>query len=429
MLLMIKWAAELWDPNTRRKECAASDFDFIAQSIWDATGSLVRPTGQFIFMRRMAFQQIWYQRRFDAGAIPRQALIFGELLADTQVVREFVGATGITPSSFIRQLSRLACQVGDHLGLSALTQIRPESRPDDARHWPCMARFLVVDLDELHQRAKKLATYDTPREVELCEQSFLVQRPFLRTPRGDECIHHKVLFQSIATSLYDVIRNRGAEQFMRSFGPAFETYVGQVLRELPHEIIEEVELRKLLHGQGKCVDFAVVSDDVLLLVDSKGIEGHYDELYHNLSEVLTQKLRSTALHATDQAVDTVRRLPHTLDRPLIVFVCVTYKQLNIGDGDALRELTFGTEEWNSPRWREEKLPPPHMFTISISELEWLCGVIRTGIPIADIFRKILADNASPETSKLLFEQHMGPHGSVDIPECAQEAACRLLDGR
>lgn len=424
-LLMIKWAVELWDPNTQRRAGTDSDFDFVAQSIWDATGKFPMPARPFIFMRRMAFQQFWYQRSFDLGAIPRQALLFGELMAESHVVREFVAAVGIEPRDFVRQLARMVCQTGDLYGFPALTQLRPEPRPEDARDWPLTTQFFVVNLHELHRRIAILAKYRTPREVELCEQTPLIRMPFLRTPRGDECIHHKVLFQSIVTALYDVLRDRGAEAFMRSFGPAFESYVGRVLQELHHRIIPEQELQKLLIGRGKCVDFAVVSDEVLLLVDSKGIEGHYDELYHNLSEVLTQKLRTTALHATDQAIETVRRLPDSLRRPLIVFVCVTYKQLNIGDGDALRDLTYGTEEWNAPRWQEESLPPSNMFTISISELELLCGAIRTGVPIENIFRQIFADNASPETSKLLFEQHMAKYGSVGIPECAREAAYRL----
>lgn len=350
---MIKWAAELSDPNTQRRACTPSDFDFVANKIWDATGKLVRPTRQYIFMRRMAFQQIWYQRQFDIGAIPRQALLFGELMADSQVVREFVATVGLEPRDFIRQLARMACQIGDLYGFPELTELRPEPRPEDARDWPLMTQFFVSDLQELHRHVVLLAKYGTSREVELCEQTPLIRKPFLRTSHGDECIHHKVRFQSIVTALYDVLRDRGAEAFMRSFGPAFESYVGRILKELQHKIIPEQELQKLLLGRGRCVYFAVVSDEVLLLVDSKGIEGHYDELYHNLSEVLTQKLRTTALHAADQAVDTVRRLPNHLRRPLIVFICVTYKQLNIGDGDALRDLTFGTAEWDAPRWGEE----------------------------------------------------------------------------
>ncbi len=426
VFLMIKWAAELSNMRTQHRTANASDFDFVAQSIFDATSSLVRPTRPSIFMRRMAFQQIWYQRSFDVGALPRQALLFGELMGESQVVHEFVAATGIEPGCFIRQLARMACQIGDLLGIPALTQLRPEPRPEDVRDWPLVTQFFVADLQELHRRAAILANYSTPREVELCEQTPLIRMPFLRTPRGDECIHHKILFQSVETALYDILRDRGAEAFMRSFGPAFETYVGRVLHELNYQIVPEHELQKVLTGRGKCVDFAVVSDEALLLVDSKGIEGHYDERYHDLSEVLTKKLRTTALHAADQAVDTVRRLPNSFRRPLIVFVCVTYKQLNIGDGDALRDLTLGTEEWSSPRWNEESLPPSHMFTISISDLESLCGAMRSGVSIERIFRQILADDASPETSKLLFEQHMAKFGSVDIPNCAKEAAIRLF---
>lgn len=426
-LLMIKWAVELWDPNTQRRAGTASDFDFVGQCIWDAIGKLVRVTRPSIFMRRMAFQQFWYQRSFDICAIPRQALLFGEIMAESPVVFEFVTAVGIEPRDFVRQLARMASQIGDHYGLPELAQLRPKPRHKDARDWPLMTQFLVVDFPELHRRIANLAKYETPREVELCEQTPLIRMPFLPTPRGNECVHHQVLFQSIATALYDVLRDRGPEGFMRSFGSAFESYVCRILEELQHEIISEHELQKILHGTGKCVDFAVVADGVLLLVDSKGIEGHYDERYHNLSEVLTKKLRTTALHAADQAIDTVKRLPDSLRRPLIVFVCVTYKQLNIGDGDALRDLTFGTDEWNAPRWQEQSLPPSQMFTISISELELLCGVIRAGVPIAKIFRQILTDNDSSETRKFLFEQHMARYRSVNIPDCAREAAYRLCD--
>jgi hypothetical protein len=346
-------------------------------------------------------------------------------MVESSAAREFEAATGIGSRQFVRQLARMACQVGDHFGFPTDIQLRPEPRPEDSRDWPLVTQFLIVDLHQLHKRTATLAKYCTPREVELCEQTPLIRTPFIRTPRGDECIHPKILFQAIETALYDVLRDRGAEVFMRSFGPAFESYIGRVLEELQYNIIPEHQLQKLLTGRGKCVDFAVVSDEVLLLVDSKGIEGHYEERYHNLSEVLTQKLRTTALHAADQAVDTVQRLPNTLRRQLVVFLCVTYKQLNIGDGDALRDLTYGTEEWDAPRWHEKSLPPSHMFTISISELELLCGVIRAGVSIESIFRQIVADDASPETSKLLFEQHMAKYGPVNIPNCAREAAFRL----
>jgi hypothetical protein len=423
---MIKWAVELWKPNVERRDCTDSDFNFVGQSIWDATSKLVRPKQLSIFMRRMAFQQIWYQRPFDVGAIPRQAVLFGELMAESDVVQKFFASDGIGPGDFVRQLAHLACQFGDRLGLPELSLFRPKSRLDDAEKWQRMAQSLVVDLPQLHKRMTRLAKYATPREVEICEQTPLIRTPFLQTHQGAKCIHHKILFQTLAVALYDVLRERGPEVFMREFGPAFEAYVGQVLKEVPYTIISEHELQKQLIGQGKCVDFTVVSDDTLLLVDAKGIEGHYDELYHNLSEVLTEKLRTTALHAADQAVDTVRRLPNSLRRPLIVFVCVTYKQLNIGNGEALRNLTSGTAEWDADRWHETNLPASNMFTVSISEFESLCRVMGSGVPVADIFQQIFTDNALPETRKFLFEQHMEKYVPPGVPVFASEAASRLF---
>jgi len=67
----------------------------------------------------------------------------------------------------------------------------------------------------------------------------------------------------------------------------------------------------------------------------------------------------------------------------------------------------------------------YLVPAQLSELELMCGAIRAGVPNEKIFRQILVDNASPETSKLLFKQHMAKYGPVDIPGCAREAAYRL----
>lgn len=352
-------------------------------------------------------------------------MLFGNLIANTDVVRAFVTEIGIEPKNFVRQLARMPSQAGDAFEGPELAQLCPEPCDRDAHDWPLVAQFLIVDPQRLHDRMVELARYRTPRAVELCEQTPLIRTPFLTTPRGDECVHHQVLYQAIATSLYDILRDRGAEVFMRSFRPAFEVYIGTVLDELPYEVIPERELKELLQGEGKCVDFALVSDDALLLIDAEGIEGHYDERYHNVSEVLTEKLRTTALHAACQAIETVARLLQGLRRPLTAFVCVTYKQLNIGDGDALRDLTYGTKEWDHARWHEPSLPPSHMFTISIHEFELLCGVLRRGVPMAQLFTQVLRDNEAPESSKFLFEQHMARYGQVDVPICSRLAAYEL----
>ena len=421
-LLILKWAAELAMPDDARPVAIQEDYAFICERIWDANGYLFRPGHASIFMRRLAFQQIWYQNGLDKGSLPRQAVLFGQLMRDTAVVDEFVARVNIEPADFVRQLAFMAAQIGDLMQVVSLEELRPEARETDAAHWGIVKPFFETDPQRLHARMNELARYQTPRKVELCEQSPLIQTPFLSTHRGSECIHHKLFFRALETKLYDLLRGAGPERFMRDFGPAFELYVGMVLEELGVHLIREQELQGMLVEQGKCVDFALVDDDVLILVDSKGIEGHYDELYHSLPEILTEKLKTTALHAADQAIETYRTLPGELRRPSTIFLCVTYKQLNIGDGDALRALTVDTEEWGSDRWQEEGLPPAQMFTISIHELELLAGVVRAGERLSNIFRRILEDNSAPETSKLLFQQHLAKYGPVHIPNFSRLAA-------
>ena len=427
-LMAMKWAAELWREDEHRREATDEDLEFVHQRVFGATGTLLRSEGRHsVFMRRFALQQFWCQQSFNGAALVRQALLFGELMRESDLTRRFSEESSVGPCDFVRQLAHLIADIGDGLGEARLSAMRPAVLSNDAIHRPLVLRFFMTTVPELHKDMAGLAKYETPREVELCEQSPLIRTPFVKTARGFELIHHKLLFRSVESALYDLLRSRGAEDFMRAFGPAFETYVGLVLSEMGYRLIPEQELRGLLRGKGKCVDYAVVLDDALVLVDAKGIEGHYNELYHNLPSVLTEKLKTTALHAVDQAVDTVQRLPDDLRRRATYFLCVTYKQLYIGTGDALRDLTIETPEWDNDRWREPALPPSHMLSISASELEGLAGCVRcTGSLLTDLLSGIVAANAHPETSRLLVEMHLGARvDQVTWPDFVLDAGRRL----
>jgi hypothetical protein len=423
---MIKWAAEFWRVDDDRRPGQDDDFDYVEEEIFQSTPHLVQVVTWSIFRRRMAFQQFWYQRSFDLGAVPRQALIFGRLMQGSDVMQSFEREAGINAADFVREMAAMVAQAGVMVGgHEHLADLAPDPERRDSEHWSKMSRFFVVTPAQLHERVKRLAAFSTPRSVELCEQTALIRTPFITTSIGDECIHHQLLFQALSTALYDLLRDRGAEAFMRVFGPAFEDYLALILNEQPYTVVRETALKARLTSPGRCVDFALVSEDALLLIDAKGIEGHYDERYHHMTEVLTDKLRSTAIRAVDQGVQTARRLPDDLRRPLTFFVCVTYKQLNIGDGPALHELTAGTTEWDEDHWRAPELPPEHMFTISVAEFELLCGVLRSGISLREVIADILERAAMPTTRLFLFEQYLAKYGLVDIPQCARDAAREL----
>lgn len=319
--LIAKWALASWRPNDDRPEPSPDDLHFVAQSTFDAIGLLHRLEGNpVIFIRRMAQQQIWLQRRFDASSIPRQFRILGELMVGTPAALRFDEHFGLTAAAFAVQLAHIAADAGDMLRVDAMSELRPAT-PRDPEQWLLVRAHLNRTVPALHQEMAALEAKGTAAEVEVCEQSPFVRTPFLEDRNlGPVCIHHVLLFRCLESVLFDLARSIDPRPFMNDFGPAFENYLAEVLADLNGHVIREEDLKRRLVGEGQVVDFALVSDDALVLIDAKGIEGHYDELYHNLPAELAARLRTSLLRAVDQAISTVNRLPPDLQRPEVYFL-------------------------------------------------------------------------------------------------------------
>ncbi len=426
--LIAKWAFASWRPNDDRPEPNPDDLNFVAQSTFDAIGQLHRVEGNLaIFIRRMAQQQIWLQRSFDASAIPRQFRILGEVMIDAGAMTRFQEQFGLQASEFAVQLAHMAADVGDMLQIESMSELRPVT-PRDPNHWLLVCAHLNRTVPALHQEMAALEARGTAAEVEVCEQSPLVRTPFLEaTNFGPVCIHHKLLFRCLESVLFDLARSIDARPFMNDFGPAFERYLAEVLSDLGGQVIREGELTRRLIGGGQVVDFGLVSADAIVLIEAKGIDGHYDELYHNLPAELAARLRTSLLRAVDQAISTVNRLPPDLQRPEVYFLCVTFKQVVVTDGMALRELTTGTDQEAHERWNSEMLQPAHMFFPSIYELESLVALATaTSVPLSQLIREFSNDNSDNDTRKMYLEQHVtARHVLLVAPTIVQEATARL----
>lgn len=425
--LIAKWALASWRAQDDRPDPDQEDFRYVFATTWDAIGHLhVVGENPTLFMRRMVLQQIWFQRRFDNSAIARQYRLLGEMMAGTPIAEQFTQVFGLSPAQFIIQLAHMAADAGDQLGLEAMSEQRPES-PRDPEHWLIVQAHYSRSVPDFHRDLNGLEARNTLAEVEVCEQSPFIRTPFLLSRQGPVCIHHKLLFQTLTTAAFDLARSLGPRQFMNIFGPAFENYVAEILADINTHIIREAELMGRLVGAGNVVDFALVSDDALVLIDAKGVEGHYDELYHNMPAVLAERLKTSLLRAVTQATNTVARLPDDLRRAETYFLCVTFKQLVVTDGTALRELTIGTDEWNHDRWASASLAPGRMLFVSIYEFESMVAFATTRqVSLSQVVREIVAANAHPETRKALVEQHVIGRGlALSAPACVQQAANRL----
>jgi hypothetical protein len=424
-LLIAKWSLASWRPEDDRPAPGEDDFAYVFQTTYDAIGTLHRVYGNTaIFLRRLLLQQIWFQRGLDTGALARQYRIIEELMAGSDAVRRFTQSVRMTPGAFTRQLAHMAGDMGDALKITSLS----EQRPRTARHpeqWLAVRALYAKTIPELHAAMRRLEDLATPAEVEICEQSPLIRTPFADTDHGPVCIHHKLLFRMLETAVFDLARSLDVRPFMDAFGPAYEQYVAEVLADLGSAVIRERELQDLLRGEGRVVDFAMPSDDALVLLDAKGFDGHYDELYHNLPATLAARMRTSLLGAVDQAVQTSARLPAALQRREVYFVCVTFKQVAIGDGAALRELTAGTPEWDHGRWTSAALPPQHMFFVSIHDLENMVSLaLAQRTTLSALVRGFVQTNADPATRRALPEMHMMGQERA-LPPSVQAAADRL----
>jgi len=426
--LIAKWGLANWRPNDDRPVPVDDDINFVGQSIWDAMAALNMPgAGEAIFARRLFLQQIWFQRRFDPGSLARQHRILGEMLANSVTAARFAERHQLTPAHFVRQLAYLAADSGDALQIPGLSQQRPAGLRD-LQHWEVIRRHFSRPVADLHRIALEAEQRNTPPEVEVCEQSPFIATPFLLAQQGPVCIHHKLLFQTLGTAVFDLARAPGARAFMNEFGPAFENYIAEVLEDLAAPVIRETELEERLQGEGNVVDFALPADGALVLLDAKGIEGHYEELYHNLPAVLAERMKLSLLRAVDQAVNSASRLPEDLRRNETYFVCVTFKQLLVTDGLALRELVAGTADGaGHARWDSVRLPPGHMVFVSIFELEQLVSLaVARGVPLGQILREITTANGIRGQRKALVEQHvMAQQVNLRAPRTLQQAAERM----
>lgn len=426
--LIAKWALAGWRRGDDRPEPSPDDLHFVAQSVFDAISHLLRVEGNpVLFIRRMALQQIWMQRSFDTSSIARQFRILGERMAGTEIMVRFEERYGMTAADFAVQLAHMAADVGDMLEHASVSDLRPLT-PRNPDHWLRVRAHMSNTVPDLHREMQALVARETAAEVEVCEQSPLVSMPFIvHADLGPVCIHPKLLFRRLESVLFDMARAISPQRFMNDFGPAFEGYLAEVLSDLGGHLMREEEIKPRLTGEGKVVDFMLVFDDALVLIDAKGIEGHYDELYHNLPAELAAKLRTSLLRAVDQAISTVSRLPTELQRPETYFLCVTFKQVVVTDGSALRELTAGTEEWDHARWMSPTLTPARMFFPSAYEFESLVALAAaSGTPLSQVMREISTQNADPYTRKMYIEQHVAAR-NIDLlaPAIVQCAAARL----
>lgn len=127
------------------------------------------------------------------------------------------------------------------------------------------------------------------------------ERPLFRLSDGSYMsVHREFMLRRAAEGVYDLARSIWKNEFTEEFGGVFEEYVGRVLDQLSGaRVFRERELQR--YTADKVCDFAVVTDEFVLLVECKAVQ-------------YSATLTSEKALAGDQ-ICTTWVIPHSLTRP------------------------------------------------------------------------------------------------------------------
>jgi hypothetical protein len=417
LFLAIKWTLQEQDSLAhRRHQATLNDAHKVLNSIHSLEGAAPMPkelTSIALFVRRIAFQQFWLGSA-DGAAIARQEILFGALPVNHTFSREFESVTGLTIPVFLD----LA------FGLLATLLGKSPPQPLLKAHFENFGGFPPGALDTflrlLSRSPQELKIWLNEGEQPLIEDQLLLPTPLLRAPYlrlvdRHFCYFPRLAYRFLEQFIYRTLRDPDPEKFMQRFGPIFERYVRDCLRQAGVIFRTEAELQEKLPGDGKCVDFGIMEDGCNVLIDAKGVEmsllgrvtWHADEVF--------KAAKGSAVKAIVQGMETAQRMEQADEgesswgRREHFLLIVTFEPLYLGSGRDLG-TTLGSALTDSlgrrfgAKW---PFPLENVFCLSIREFEDLLEHCRAmAAPLINILRHTRTADANAKTKRFNIGQHL-----------------------
>jgi hypothetical protein len=417
LFLAIKWT--LLEQNAaahRQREATLNDAHKVLNLIHSLEGAVPMPkeiTSIALFVRRIAFQQFWLGS-VDGAAIARQEILFGALPVNHTFSREFEAATGLTIPVFLD----LA------FGLLATLLGKNPPQPLLRAHFANFGGFPPSAVDTffrlVSRSPQELKTWLNEAERPLIEDQLLLPTPlllapYLRLTDRHFCYFPPLAYRFVEQFIYRTLRDSDPEKFMQRFGPMFEHYVGDCLREAGVILRTEADLQEKLPGDGKCVDFGIVEDDSNVLIDAKGVEMSSLGRVTWSAEEVFKAAKGSAVKAIVQGMETAQRMERAAEgefswgRREHFLLIVTFEPLCLGSGRDLG-TTLGSSFTDSlchkfgAKW---PFPLENVFCLSIREFGDLLEHCRAkSAPLINILRHVRTADANAKTKRFNIGQHL-----------------------
>jgi hypothetical protein len=356
-----------------------------------------------LFLRRMAYQQFWFQDRTQKAHIARQSLLFRDLPATHPLALNFASLTDVPLQTFLAVSFLLM------MGFVGRTQPSTPRRYFASLEAQFSAPVINRALEAISRTPEEVGQLICERQLpsnfehlEYYERTPLTRSPLLRV--GETYIHYgmPVLVRGFETLVYDTLRHDDASRLMNEFGPLFESYVRRGIQELAVPFLDERELRAR-YGSGKVVDFALQSQEGTVFVDAKGVEIQALAMTTSNPEFLTRQVQTSVLKGLSQAVELQSRMG--LSEPPYVLL-VTYKHLLLGNGSDFMRYADPKEVANKSG-DVSALDMKRVYFVSIEEFDYLVAALaKRGMHLAAFLAEVEQADTRPETKCLMMMQHI-----------------------
>jgi len=275
---------------------------------------------------------------------------------------------------------------------------------------------LTADFVSLRRYLLTIETRTSSKAYEYYEETPFTRYPLLRSQRGYESWYPTVLYRGLEHFIYDTLRAADASVFMSRFGPLFERYVEDSIAYLGKPYATEAQLSAALPGPGKVVDFILLDGEVNIFVDAKGVEMSYLGKVSHRPDIISDKLKESAIKGIRQGFDTAKRLAEKgASTPTIrsakenYLLIVTFKELYLGSGldlynaIACERLADLLAEYNGKAW----IPLEHIYFLTIDDLDRLVERVKRGqMTIVETLRKAVSEDKAQGTKTFTFSQRI-----------------------
>lgn len=430
LLLIVKWALQDRMAGTQSDRSATSqDIRDLAQVLWELPGKLRQTPEVHLMMRQVLRSQLLFQQLYLSGII-REAAVLLNVPSAQSIRRVFQERTGVSVEAFIDlSLVLLGLLIKEKKRATLVTSLDcyRDHYGDDAIE--SFLNLISRDFEGLTEYLQSLPDATNKKPIELFEFPVQSRFPYLRSNGMIICWTPMVAFHGFANIIHSALCEISQKQ-AKSFGSAFEDYVGMLLETINPTVYSEGKLNNYIPEDQKVTDFLIARPSCNIFVEVKsGVFG--EKLMSTGDSAILQNRLSSINRAIEQGWSSSHGLRANSETPELIrkatvdyLLIVTNKELMVGRATRLEKL-YGEKILPPGGYKEHRLPLENIYVVSIDDFERMIIAESKGeLDLPEFLADCVQADADASTATFLIEQHLSSRG---IPQRASEIVRTELD--